>query len=272
MPRDGETLELPAVRTGRGIRATLFILSLLSLGFVLSERLAPQLALTLEGGFPELHRFLTWGLIFDTGRGAGVNLLFAVFVFVLLYPFARDYERARGGFRLLAIFAGTTVAGGLVALLLPVLMEGPPRPRAEMMPGAAGIVAAAAILQPGRRVRTLFLLPARRLTAAILTLGAILLYLVAVYRTPWVCVPTIGALLATLAGWRVCLVAGRVGSAAAARWERARAGKEETLRNEVDAILEKIHASGMNSLSRTEVRLLRKVSRRFSETRTYRDN
>jgi len=250
-------------------RAALLMPAILCAGFILSEKFGAYLQMDLREAIDslQLYRFVTYAWVFDAERGAGFNLVYWLAVVLLSWGFCRDAVESIGAVRTWILFALLPAVGGAATAAWQTATGAVEPVTGDTMPGLAAVVLAAAIVEPARRVRHLLFLPTRRMTAALLTIALPFAYAIGVHRAPTAVLPLAVTLAATIAACRA-RPAFEAGSRwLAARLERAREDRDVELRREVDAILEKIHQTGMESLTRVERRTLQKASRLFQETR-----
>ena len=250
-------------------RAALLMPVILCAGFLLSEKIGSTLRLDAREAVDSLqvHRFVTYAWVFDPEQGAELNLVYWLAFVLLSWGFCRDAVESIGAVRTWILFALLPAVGGAATAMWQTAAGAFEPAAGDTMPGLAAVVLAAAIVEPGRRVRHFLFLPTRRMTAALLTLAVPFAYGIGVHRAPSAVLPLAVTLAATVAACRArpALEAGT--RWLAARLERAREDRDVELRREVDAILEKIHQTGMESLTRVERRTLQKASRLFQETR-----
>lgn len=250
-------------------RVTLLLLAVLCAGYALSERLGKALRLDVEAMLEsfEAYRLVTYAWIFDTEQGAGFNLLYFAAMAVLFAAFCRRAEQSLGAVRVLLAFFLLPAAGGLALAIWQCAAGSVEVHSGDAMPGAAAVALLAACAEPGRRVRILLFLPTRMTTAAVATVAISVAYVTAVHRNAGALVP-LGATLA--AAWfaaRIRSLAEAVMRRLASRIERLQEGRDVEMQRQVDAILDKIHQRGMESLSRVERRMLQRASRRLQESR-----
>jgi membrane associated rhomboid family serine protease len=202
----------------------------------------------------QLWRLVTYQFLHDPG-----GIFHILFNMVGLFFLGCTLERHWGSKKFLLFYLGCGVCGGLFYLLLAALKVLP----AGVMVGASGAVlgllAACAILFPQFVVFFLFFPVPIRFAAVILTF----VYILNIFRAG----PNAGGDAAHLAGmaagaayvfshsWRA-KVAWKWRSAMAKRRSIAR----QDLRAELDRILEKIHNSGIHSLTSREKKILKRAT------------
>jgi hypothetical protein len=250
-------------------RATLLILAFLCAGYAMSERLGDALRLDADAVVDsfEAHRLVTYAWIFDTERGAGFNLLYFVALAILFGGFCRRAEESLGPVRTMSAFLLLPAAGGIALAFWQRVTGSFEFGAGDAMPGSAAVILLAGCAESARRVRLFFFLPTRMSTATILALAIPFAYVTAVHRSAAALLPLAATLAAAWAAVRIRPLAGAVLHRLTRRLERAREGRDVEMRRQVDAILDKIHHTGLGSLSRVERRTLHRASRRLQETR-----
>ncbi len=271
------------------INAAVFLVQLLL------ERIQPRLALEswLALNAAGLARGEVWRLVtFQFLHGGLLHLLLNSWA---LYVFGRSVEAALGGRRFLQLYLGSGVAGGLVhaagSALWPQLFGGPHVLVVGASAGLYGVIAAFAVLFPHQPLTLLlfFVLPVT-LSARALLLASVALALIGLLM------PAdnvahgahLGGMLAgyvflrwgervrdRLQSWRrhpprprlreLARVGGGRSSWSSEReqWE-SELPPDEFIRREVDPILDKISAHGIQSLTERERRILEAARKKMS--------
>lgn len=245
-------------------RTTLGLIFVLTLGLVASEKLLDVLSLTNVAAVERLEvwRLLTYGFTFDV-QGATVAFFFIIMIWT--YWFGRELETQVGGLKLIMIFLSTTVLGGVSWVLYQYVSGSASPASGNMMAGPCALMMAAAMFHPKKSVRYFFFVPTSLLVAALLSIAVVGIYVSAHYKSATAATPAAVAVVLTFGLFRLSPLFERLAERLAARWARLRASREDELRREVDGILDKISRSGMASLSRYELKLLKRASRALAE-------
>lgn len=249
-------------------RTTLGLIFLLTLGLVCSGKLLHALCLTNVSAVEhfEAWRLLSYGFTFDI---KGATLLFFFLLMIQMYWFGRELETQIGGLKLAMIFLSATALGG-VSWVLYQYASGTTTPAAgNMMAGPCALIMAAALFQPKKSVRYFFFVPTNLLLASLLSIAVAGIYVSAHYKSAAAAMPMAVAVLVTFGLFKLSPFFESLAERFAARLARLRANREDEMRREVDCILDKISRSGMASLSRYEMKLLKRASRALAEK--YRD-
>ena len=197
------------------------------------------------------------------------GLMHIGFNMLVLWFMGPIVERQLGSRRFMALYTASGVAAGLLFLLLvPVFRESP---GGASLIGASGSIlgvdAAAAILFPSMTIYVFFALPMRMRTFALILAGMYLL--TAIGGKSMSDVAHLGGMVGGAAwlyggGWWQ----GHSAARTAGRWERKqrRAQRDRAREQEaVDRILAKVHEKGIQSLTWSEKRTLRKATERQRE-------
>ncbi|HOX57064.1 MAG TPA: rhomboid family intramembrane serine protease [Candidatus Paceibacterota bacterium] len=236
------------------------------------------LALSVEG----LRHGFVWQLLtYQFLHGGWLHLLLNCWA---IYVFGRAIEEALGGKKFLALYFSSGVMGGLFQTSLGVLVGGAfAAPVVGASAGAFGLVAAFAVLYPERPLMLLlfFIIPVSMRAKFLLLFSALLAVFGIVFPTDNIAhAAHLGGMLAGIAfvryaahwDWRWPRLRRiqrsplrpvvTVSRPSSARWGPARGGAdaelppEEFLSREVDPILDKISAHGIQSLTERERRIL----------------
>jgi membrane associated rhomboid family serine protease len=248
------------------------------------------LALSAEG----LARGQVWRLVtFQFLHGGLLHLLLNSWA---LYVFGRSVETTLGRGRFLRLYLGSGVIGGLVhalgSALLPQVFGGPQVPVVGASAGLYGVIAAFAVLFPHQPLTLLlfFVLPITLSARALLIASAALALIGLMLPADNVAhAAHLGGMLAgyvylrwgetvreRFEAWRQRPVRrrsrelARVGTGRRSPWSRetedweSELPPEEFIRREVDPILDKISAHGIQSLTERERRILEAARKRMS--------
>lgn len=274
---------------GRSVTVTLLLVNVaaffLQLGIdqFSSVRIDDYFALSLEG----LKHGFIWQLLTYQFMHAGVIHLF--FNCWAIYVFGHDVEEALGRKSFLALYLSSGVIGGLVQVLAGLFMGGLfAAPVVGASAAAFGLCAAFAMLFPDRIILLFFVIPLR---AKYLLIGAGLLALLGVMR-PGGGVAHAAHLGGMLAGVGFIRYAShwdwhwpqlrrsprqparrlvKVTSITGGLWGKNKSAPEEELApeeflsKEVDPILDKISAQGIQSLTERERRILEAARQRMAK-------
>ena len=242
-------------------------------------RIDDYLPLSLDG----LKQGYVWQLL--TFQFMHANLLHLLFNCLAIFVFGRDVEGALGRRPFLALYFSSGVIGGLVQILSGLVLHGPfAVPVVGASAGAFGLVAAFALLFP-ERILLLFLIIPIRAKYLLLLSAALALYGIAVpsqnLNGPKIAdAAHLGGMVTGVIfvryilqwNWRLPQFRRRakrplqrlvqVPSEKSALWGRDKTSAaedlppEEFLSKEVDPILDKISAQGIQSLTERERRIL----------------
>lgn len=193
-----------------------------------------------------------------------------------IFIFGSELERVLGAGRYLALLFSSGVVGGvfqvLAAMAWPAWFDGPV---VGASAGAFGLVAAYAMLLPDRELVMLlfFLIPVRMRARTLLIISAVIA--IAGMIHPWNNVANAAHLGGMAMGWiYVKLILKNpalLGASEERRWFRPRTARApekpstEFQETDVDAILDKISARGINSLNARERAILEAARRKMAE-------
>jgi len=237
--------------------------SIVTTGFIFSRYLWDALAL--DPTRPsELWRLASYLIVFEpTDYG---YLSFTAIV-VISFFFLRHAELTLGRARILTYMVMGTLGGAAAYLGLQSLMGGRERVGGESMPAIASILAAISFVTNRKVCLYFFLIPMNVRVASFFTLLLLFLHTAAQTRSAVALIPLGTATILGVAAIRVLPVLENVARRTRELAQRKRIEDEEETRQRVDGILEKIHISGMESLSRDELRILKRASRLLAEHR-----
>jgi membrane associated rhomboid family serine protease len=263
--------------------AIVFVAECIALGYPPHFSQRNDFALSVEG----LERGFVWQLLTYQFMHAG--LLHILLNSWVIYVFGRVIEETLGWKKLLTLFLMGGVIGGifqaLAALLWPAYFGGPV---VGASAGAFGLVAAFAMLFPEREL-TLFIMPVRLSAKALLIFSAVLALAGIVFPADNIAnAAHLGGMLTGVVYVRQfiqgrwwqrkfprCRTAPRefanVRAAKSGAW-RSSAGEPDEedstdhfVKSEVDPILDKISAHGIQSLTERERKILEKARARMSK-------
>jgi len=205
--------------------------------------------------------FRPWQLLTATFLHSTTNIFHIAFNMLWLWMLGKDVERSIGAKKFLALYLIGGVSAGLCWLAFQLLTRGH-----AVAVGASGavfaVMVAYAILYPDRRF---FVFKAKHFVTALIALEVILS--VTGSKDGIAHVAHVGgaafglAFFKTAPAWNAALVAFRGRRRKTARRDDART------RAKVDALLEKISSTGLDSLSAREKAFLKKASRRLRQNR-----
>ncbi len=185
---------------------------------------------------------------------------------IVLYFFGSMLERNFGSKRFLIFYLVCGMAGGI---MYPVLVGIGLLPAAYLV-GASGaifgVIVAAALLYPKTRVLLLFVLPVSLAVIAGIFIGVSVLNFLRDENAGGECAHLAGALCGFLYIKGRPWLEGRAMQQKKGAWQR-RIQNERQFQAEVDRILDKVHASGVNSLTRREKTILREATQREQQNR-----
>lgn len=185
---------------------------------------------------------------------------------IVLYFFGSMLERNFGSKRFLIFYLVCGMTGGIV---YPVLVGIGLLPAAYLV-GASGaifgVIVAAAVLYPKTRVLLFFVLPVSLAVIAGLFIGISILNFLRGDNAGGECAHLAGALCGFLYTKGRPWLEGRAMQQKKGAWQR-RIQNERQFQAEVDRILDKVHASGVNSLTRREKSILREATQREQQER-----
>jgi membrane associated rhomboid family serine protease len=225
-------------------------------------------ALSVEG----LKHGFVWQLLTYQFMHAG--LLHLLLNCWAIYVFGRAIEATLGGKKFLVLFLTSGTIGGifqeLVALLWPDYFGGPV---VGASAGAFGLVAAFAVLFPERELTLLlfFVVPVRLSAKALLMLSAVLAVLGIVFPISHIAnAAHLGGMLTGVIFIRQFVQGRRLPSPFPSRHTPSRESEndlstDEFLHQEVDPILDKISAHGIQSLTAREREILEKARARMEK-------
>ena len=205
-----------------------------------------------------------WRLI--TYQFLHADVIHLLFNMIGLYVFGTMLERTFGSKRFLIFYLVCGMTGGI---FYPVLVGIGLLPAAPMV-GASGaifgIIVAAAILYPKTRVLLAFVFPVSLAVVAGLFIGFSVFNFFRGDNAGGECAHLAGALCGFLYIKGRPWLEGRAMQQKKGAWEH-RIQNERQFQAEVDRILDKVHASGVNSLTRKEKSILREATQREQQER-----
>jgi membrane associated rhomboid family serine protease len=207
-----------------------------------------------------LWQFITYGFIFDISWSL---IIFILFMY-MLYVFGREVEMVMGGGKLLAIYLGCQAAGGFAHVVYQYLFHSSLAANGGQFPGALAVICTSAFMWPSRTIRLFFIIPITMILACIIMVGINVFYALVYLNTGAAAVACIGAAAASFIWFKTGPMFERIVNRIEQSSLRKRSLMADRTRKEVDRILEKISREGMSSLSRSEVKLLKKASRMFT--------
>ncbi len=185
---------------------------------------------------------------------------------IVLYFFGSMLERNFGSKRFLIFYLVCGMTGGIV---YPVLVGIGLLPVAYLV-GASGaifgVIVAAALLYPKTRVLLAFVFPVSLAVIAGIFIGISVLNFLRDENAGGECAHLAGALCGFLYIKGRPWLEGRAMQQKKGAWQR-RIQNERQFQAEVDRILDKVHASGVNSLTRSEKSILREATQREQQER-----
>lgn len=257
--------ERNAEKSGLGL-LSIGLVSALATGFIFSTYLWDALALD-PARSSELWRLVSYTVVFEPSEYAYIT--FSALLIVSLF-FIRHAEYTVGRGRvLLTMVLGSLFGGGLYTAFQ-LLVRGQGAIGGESMPAIASVLGMLSFVASRKVCFYFFLIPMNLRLAAFFTLLFLFLHTAAQTRSALSLLPlgaatVLGVALVRIFPW-IDLLTQRSRNQA----ERRRVQEEEETRNRVDTILEKIHLQGMESLTREELRLLKRASRLLAENRVER--
>jgi len=208
---------------------------------------------------------LTFGMTVQVWRLITYQFLHAdtthlLYNMIVLYFFGPMLERDFGSRRFLIFYLVCGMTGGIVyPVLVGIGLLG-----AAPMVGASGaifgVIVAAAVLYPKTRVLLAFVIPVSLAVIAGLFIGISVLKFLRGENAGGECAHLTGALCGFLYVKGRPWFEARMTKQKTGAWER-RIQHERQFQAEVDRILDKVHASGINSLTRREKTILREATR-----------
>ncbi|MBT3200194.1 MAG: rhomboid family intramembrane serine protease [Phycisphaerales bacterium] len=182
-----------------------------------------------------------------------------------LYMLGGVLERAWGARRFVIFYLTCGIFAGLCHLGITYVKGGSPLPLLGASGGVFGILAACAILFPHiKLIVFLFLVPIRFMAILLLALGAYYMLLGGGGNTAHAA-HLGGAVMGAFWVWGLPRLQGAAGEASLKRkqgaWDRKMKQRAED-QSEIDRILDKIRAQGLNSLSRGEKHTLQQATKR----------
>ncbi len=180
---------------------------------------------------------------------------------IVLYFFGSMLERNFGSKRFLIFYLVCGMTGGIVYPVLVGIGLLGPLPLVGASGAIFGIIVAAAVLYPKTRVLLFFVLPVSLGVIAGLFIGISILNFLRGDNAGGECAHLAGALCGFLYVKGRPWFEGRAMKQKTGAWER-RIQHERQFQAEVDRILDKVHASGVNSLTRREKTILREATQR----------
>ena len=182
-----------------------------------------------------------------------------LFNMIGLYFFGTMLERTFGSRRFLIFYLVCGMTGGIVYPVLVGIGLLGPLPMVGASGAIFGVIVAAAVLYPKTRVLLFFVLPVSLGVVAGLFIGISILNFLRGDNAGGECAHLTGALCGFLYVKGRPWFEGRAMQQKKGAWER-RIQNERQFQAEVDRILDKVHASGINSLTRREKTILREAT------------
>ncbi len=210
-----------------------------------------------------LWQFLSYGFVFCC-LNSWTLIFFMIFMYVF-YIFGREIETVLGSGKLVAIYLGCQVVGGFTHIIYQYLFNSSLPAYGNQFAGAMAIICTAAFMWPDRPIMLFFVIPVKMIVACLIMI-AINVFLALVYlNTGTALVASLGAVAASFiwfkTGPRLENLLLNLESASI----KKRSQKDDRTKREVDRILEKISKDGMGSLTKYEVKLLKKASKLFTK-------
>ena len=226
-----------------------------------------------------VNYFLQYGSVFPASLGMTLQIwrlityqflhastMHLLWNMIFLYFFGAMLEKNFGSKRFLIFYLVCGMAGGIV---YPVLV-GIGLLAAAPLVGASGaifgVIVGAAILYPKTRVLLAFVFPVSLAVIAGLFIGISVLNFFRGDNAGGDCAHLAGALCGFLYIKGRPWLEGRAMQQKKGAWQR-RIQNERQFQAEVDRILDKVHASGVNSLTRREKSILREATQREQQDR-----
>ncbi len=180
---------------------------------------------------------------------------------IVLYFFGSMLERNFGSRRFLIFYLVCGVTGGIVYPVLVGIGLLPAAPMVGASGAIFGVIVASAVLYPKTRVLLAFVIPVSLAVVAGLFIGISILNFLRGDNAGGECAHLAGALCGFLYVKGRPWLEGRSMQQKKGAWQR-RIQNERQFQAEVDRILDKVHASGVNSLTRREKTILREATQR----------
>jgi membrane associated rhomboid family serine protease len=253
--------------TQRGVGLlSIGIASILTTGFIFSPSLWPTLCL--DPSRPtELWRWLSYTIVFEPTDYGYLSFLA---ILVVSFFFLRNAEAVLGKGRVLAMMLVGALGGSVFYLGIQGLTGSREPMGGESMPIMASILAATSFIASRKSCLYFFLIPMNIRLASFFTLLLLFLHTAAQTRSAAALLPIGAATILGVSVLRALPLLEDLSRRSREVAERRKMEEEVQARRRVDEILEKIHVQGMESLTREELRLLKRASRLLAEHRVER--
>ena len=205
-----------------------------------------------------------WRLV--TYQFLHADTMHLLFNMIGLYFFGTMLERTFGSKRFLIFYLVCGATGGIVYPILVGIHLLPPLPLIGASGAVFGVIVAAAILYPKTRVLLFFVIPVSLAVIAGLFIGISILNFLRGDNAGGECAHLAGALCGFLYIKGRPWLESRAIQQKQGAWQH-RIQNERQFQAEVDRILDKVHASGVNSLTRKEKSILREATQREQQER-----
>ncbi len=250
----------PAVKWLLIINIGVFLMDSLFFGRLLNKD-GDNFFLLYGSVFPEtLGRTLQiWRLI--TYQFLHADVMHLLMNMIVLYFFGSMLERHFGSRRFLIFYLVCGMTGGIVYPVLVGIGLLPAAPMVGASGAIFGVIVASAVLYPKTRVLLAFVIPVSLAVVAGLFIGISILNFLRGDNAGGECAHLSGALCGFLYVKGRPWFEGRRTKQKTGAWQR-RIQHEQQFQAEVDRILDKVHASGVNSLTRREKTILREATQR----------
>jgi hypothetical protein len=135
------------------------------------------------------------------------------------------------------------------------------------MPAVMAIILYASLLWPNRIILFFLIIPMKMIVASLLIIAIDLFYCIIYFRTGFAPIPPVGACVGAFLIFRFEPAVEGFFLRLSKKQRRLKIRKEDEQRKKIDDILDKINRYGMRSLTRSEVKLLRKASKKLAGKR-----